>query len=112
VPVTGFSETEPETVEQRRFERLIDLSPSAKLVFRVLQEESPLLPGEISTRTLLPDRTTRYALNKLKATDLVTERPCPVDVRKQLYAARSVTRPEDRPTDAADRRNQTAEGES
>ena len=93
MPVAGFSETETQTTEEQRFERLIELSPSAKLVFKVLQkEESPLEPGEISERTLLPSRTTRYALNKLESADLVAERPSLKDARKQLYEPQPVTR--------------------
>ena len=97
--MTGFSETETQPTEEQRFERLVELSPSAKLVFKVLQEEeSPLEPGEISERTLLPDRTTRYALNKLESADLVVECPSLRDARKQLYEPRSVKQPENRTT--------------
>ena len=99
MPVAGFSETETQTTEEQRFERLVELSPSAKLVFKVLQkEESPLEPEEISERTLLPSRTTRYALNKLESADLVAERPSLKDARKQLYESRSVKQPENRTT--------------
>ena len=95
MPVAGFLETETQTTEEQRFERLVELSPSAKLVFKVLQkEESPLEPGEISERTLLPSRTTRYALKKLESADLVAERPSLKDARKQLYEPRSVKQPE------------------
>ena len=99
MPVAGFLETETQTTEEQRFERLIELSPSAKLVFKVLQkEESPLEPGEISRRTLLPTRTARYALNKLESADLVAERPSLKDARRQLYEPRSVKQPENRTT--------------
>jgi len=48
--VTAFSES----VEQQRFDRLMSLSPSAKLVFVVLQDTHPLTTHEIHEETLLP----------------------------------------------------------
>ena len=89
--MTAFSESGERTVEQQRFDRLISLSPSAKLVFRVLQNDHPLTSHEISERSLLPQRTVRYALNKLADADLIEERVDPQDPRARLYTPQPVT---------------------
>ena len=88
--MTAFAETTDRTTEQRRFDRLVNLSPSAKLVFRVLQDDQPLTTRELTERTLLPSRTTRYALGKLDEADLVEERANPNDPRTRLYSTRPI----------------------
>ncbi|WP_433634510.1 hypothetical protein [Halomicrococcus sp. NG-SE-24] len=86
--------TSDETPEER-FERLLALPPSAKLVYRVLQEEAPLTQRQVRENALLPARTTRDALTKLKDRGLVEEGLYAPDARKRLYAPLPVDRPED-----------------
>jgi DNA-binding transcriptional ArsR family regulator len=69
-------------------ERLRELPPSAKLVAKVLEIEGSLAQGQLVEETLLPDRTVRYALNRLEDTDLVTSRYSFQDARKQVYSLR------------------------
>ncbi|USZ78187.1 MarR family transcriptional regulator (plasmid) [Halorussus vallis] len=90
--VTG---SETETTPEQRFERLLDLPPSAKLVYRVLADGDPLTQRQIRERALLPSRTTRDALGKLKDQGLVEERLYVQDARKRIYEPLSVARPED-----------------
>lgn len=66
-------------------DRLRDLPPSAKLVAKVLDDESPLSQGQLAQESLLPDRTVRYALNRLEEADLVSSRYSFHDARKQVY---------------------------
>ena len=66
-------------------ERLRELPPSAKLVAKVLEGESPLSQGRLAEESLLPDRTVRYALNRLEESDLVDSRYSFHDARKQVY---------------------------
>jgi len=66
-------------------DRLRDLPPSAKLVAKVLEIDAPLAQGEIAEATLLPDRTVRYALNRLQDEGLVGARHSFRDARKQVY---------------------------
>jgi len=66
-------------------ERLSELPPSAKLVAKVLEIESPLSQGELAEESLLPDRTVRYALNRLDDEELVDSRYSFQDARKQVY---------------------------
>lgn len=66
-------------------ERLRELPPSAKLVAKVLETDSPLSQGRLAEESLLPDRTVRYALNRLEESDLVESRYSFQDARKQVY---------------------------
>ncbi|MFB6267019.1 MAG: winged helix-turn-helix domain-containing protein [Halodesulfurarchaeum sp.] len=66
-------------------ERLRELPPSAKLVAKVLETEAPLSQGQLAEESLLPDRTVRYALNRLNEAGLVDSRYSFRDARKQVY---------------------------
>ena len=66
-------------------ERLRELPPSAKLVAKVLETESSLSQAQLAEESLLPDRTVRYALNRLEEHDLVRSRYSLRDARKQVY---------------------------
>ena len=70
-------------------ERLRELPPSAKLVVKVLETDGPLPQGELAEESLLPDRTVRYALNRLEECDLVGSRYSFHDARKQVYFLRN-----------------------
>lgn len=66
--------------------RLRELPPSAKLVAKILETDSPLSQEQLADESLLPDRTVRYALNRLEDVDLVNSRSSYQDARKQVYA--------------------------
>jgi DNA-binding GntR family transcriptional regulator len=66
-------------------DRLRDLPPSAKLVAKVLETDSPLSQGQLAEESLLPDRTVRYALNRLEDVGLIGSRYSFRDARKQVY---------------------------
>ena len=66
-------------------DRLRELPPSAKLVAKVLETDAPLSQGQLAEESLLPDRTVRYALNRLEESDLVSSRYSFKDARKQVY---------------------------
>jgi DNA-binding MarR family transcriptional regulator len=80
----GESSDELTTSEFER--RLCELPPSAKLVAKVLETTAPLSQGELADESRLPDRTVRYALNRLEEESLVTSRYSFHDARKQVYA--------------------------
>lgn len=77
-------------ISEERFERLCNLSPSAKFIYKVLRDGDSLTQDEITERTLLPIRTVRYALSKLEQADLVEKRPSTQDARTNHYIAKSV----------------------
>jgi len=66
-------------------DRLRELPPSAKLVAKVLESDAPLSQGQLADESLLPDRTVRYALNRLEDDELVNSRYSFQDARKQVY---------------------------
>ncbi|PSP93634.1 ArsR family transcriptional regulator [Halobacteriales archaeon QS_4_62_28] len=76
--MTPFTETEFR-------ETLRELPPSAKLVAKVLETDAPLSQGQLAEASLLPDRTVRYALNRLEESELVESRYSFTDARKQVY---------------------------
>ena len=66
-------------------DRLRELPPSAKLVAKVLESDAPLSQGQLADESLLPDRTVRYALNRLEDVWIVGSRYSFQDARKQVY---------------------------
>lgn len=62
-----------------------ELSPSAKLVYKVLEYEGSLTQEEIAAESRLCSRTVRYALGKLEDQDLIASRVCLEDARQSKY---------------------------
>lgn len=62
-----------------------DLSPSAKLVFKVLEHNDSLTQKEIINRSRLSGRTVRNALDQLERIDAVEKGICIEDARQNRY---------------------------
>lgn len=60
-------------------------SPSARLVYLLLDSEGALPQQQIRSLTGLSEDTARRALGELRDSDAVIERPDPVDGRRQRY---------------------------
>jgi len=71
-------------------EELQSLPPSAKFVYKMLELEGPMNVKEISAKTLLPERTVRYALSILVERGLVERVPDPRDPRRSIYRVRGL----------------------
>jgi len=69
-------------------EHIERLSPSAKLVYKVLEYTGYLTQKEIAKETYLPQRTVRYALDRLKSEDMLIEKFYFKDARQSLYGLR------------------------
>ncbi|MXV61910.1 winged helix-turn-helix transcriptional regulator [Natronorubrum sp. JWXQ-INN-674] len=67
-------------------ETLSDLPPSAKLVYKVLEHNTSLNQQELAEETMLPKRTVRFALTRLKESGLVEERISFRDARQSVYS--------------------------
>lgn len=80
--------TEAALSEEEYRTRLVEQPPSAKLVAKVLETDAPLSQGQLVEESLLPDRTVRYALNRLGEADIVDSRYSFRDARKQVYYLR------------------------
>ncbi|UPM43056.1 ArsR family transcriptional regulator [Halocatena salina] len=66
-------------------EGLVDLPPSAKLVYKVLEYNGPLTQKGIVEESMLSARTVRYALERLEGIDAVDEDVYFADARQNLY---------------------------
>ncbi|WP_158057539.1 MarR family transcriptional regulator [Halorussus halophilus] len=86
-----MSTSESVQTEERRLtgeqvtDSIRELPPSAKLVAKVLEYNETLTQSQIADETLLPDRTVRYALNRLDEEGVVDSRFSFSDARKRLY---------------------------
>lgn len=65
---------------------LAKISPSAKLVYKVLAYEGELSQKEIISETQLPERTVRYALDVLQKQGLVQKKSQLKDIRQKVYS--------------------------
>lgn len=83
--ITEGSERESPMGDPDFREKLRELPPSSKLVANVLADEEPLSQGNLAEASLLPERTVRYALNRLDEAGLVDSRYSYDDARKQVY---------------------------
>jgi DNA-binding MarR family transcriptional regulator len=61
------------------------LSPSTKLVLKILQLNGWMKQREIVGETTLPPRTVKYAIKKLKEQKIVQEKPDFKDMRSKYY---------------------------
>ena len=66
-------------------EKVSELSPSAKLVFIVLEKEGALTQKGIAEETMLPSRTVRYALDRLQEIEAIQEDIYFADARQSIY---------------------------
>jgi transcription initiation factor IIE alpha subunit len=73
------------TNANNKIRRIGHLPPSAKLVYKVLENGSLLTQKDLIRETSLPSRTVRYALNRLKEENFLIERHYFIDARQSLY---------------------------
>ena len=67
------------------WDAVAELPPSAKLVAKVLEYEGTRTQNQLAEETLLPERTVRYALNRLEDVGVVDSRFSFTDARKRIY---------------------------
>lgn len=80
---------------RERYDALLDLSPSAKYVYTVLQNNGTLTKDELAERTLLPARTISYALERLSEAGLVEREIDATDARCRKYSPTTIDRPDE-----------------
>lgn len=80
-----------DVLPEELFQRLTELPPSAKLVYKTLEYEGTLTQSELVEESMLSSRTVRSATNELEAAGLVTEEVYIPDARKQLYSVQPVS---------------------
>lgn len=64
---------------------LVDLPPSAKLVYKVLEYNGAMTQKGIVEESMLSARTVRYALERLEEIDVVDQDVYFADARQNLY---------------------------
>jgi DNA-binding MarR family transcriptional regulator len=69
--------------EQRT--NLFSLSPSSKFILYLLKQRGPLKQQEIIEKTLLPKRTTAYALKKLQEKNFIKKSKDIIDKRVSIF---------------------------
>jgi DNA-binding MarR family transcriptional regulator len=67
------------------FARVTRLSPSTKLVLKILKLNGWMTQREIIMETALSPRTVKYAIKKLKERKIVQEKPGLGDMRNRYY---------------------------
>lgn len=77
---------------EERYKRLVESSPSAKYVFKILQHGGTLTQDELAERTLLPKRTIQYALDRLKEKGLIEPEIDVKDARRRKYSSNEIRR--------------------
>lgn len=82
-----YSETA--AVQNLYTRRITKLSPSVKLVFKVLEYKGLMTQKELVAESYLPPRTVRYALTRLKKEGILEERLYYKDARQCLYGVKS-----------------------
>ena len=72
----------------RNYEQKIDLfslSPSSKFILYLLKQRGPLKQQDIIEKTLLPKRTTAYALKKLQDKHFIKKSKDSIDKRVSIF---------------------------
>jgi len=83
--IVSTSKIVPHTVSSTK-QRLEDLPPSAKLVYKTLEFEGECTQKELVNETRLPARTVRYATSQLEEEELVKQQVSFRDARQKLYS--------------------------
>jgi NAD+ kinase len=89
VRLTGdFSATSLIAKKVRLAEDLLSMPPSAKLILKTLEYEGALSQKDLSTRTMLPERTIRLSLSHLLTRGFVKKKTSLRDARQKIYELR------------------------
>ena len=70
-------------------DRVAELPPSAKLVYKVLEYHGAMTQKRIAEESMLSARTVRYALERLEEIDILEEDIYFADARQNLYQIRT-----------------------
>jgi len=84
-----YQYSETAAIEGLYMRKILQLSPSVKLVLKVLEYKGLLTQKELVAESYLPPRTVRYALGRLKKVGILEERLYPKDARQCLYGVKT-----------------------
>lgn len=66
-----------------------ELPPSAKFVYKTLEQNSSVTQSELADQTCLAPRTVRGPVARLEDRDLIKTGYCPTDARKRVYSVKT-----------------------
>ncbi len=66
-------------------EELLNMPPSSKLLLKILEYEGSMTQKELTTKTMLPDRTVRFAMSHLLEKGYVKRKVSIRDSRQKIY---------------------------
>jgi len=84
-----YTYTETAAMQTVFTRKIMQLSPSVKLVFKILEYKGLLTQKDLVAESYLPPRTVRYALSILKKEGMLEERLYYKDARQCLYGVRA-----------------------
>jgi transcription initiation factor IIE alpha subunit len=84
-----YTYTETAAMQTVFTRKIMQLSPSVKLVFKILEYKGLLTQKDLVAESYLPARTVRYALSILKKEGILEERLYYKDARQCLYGVRT-----------------------
>lgn len=84
-----YTYTETAAMQTVFTRKIMQLSPSVKLVFKILEYKGLMTQKDLVAESYLPPRTVRYALTMLKKEGILEERLYYKDARQCLYGVRT-----------------------
>ena len=85
----GYIYSETAAMQNVYTRKIMQLSPSVKLVFKVLEFKGLMTQKALVAESYLPPRTVRYALDILKKEGILEERLYYKDARQCLYGVKA-----------------------
>jgi len=84
-----YTYTETMALQTLYSKKIMQLSPSVKLIFKILEYKGLMTQKDLVAESYLPPRTVRYALTMLKKEGILEERLYYKDARQCLYGVRT-----------------------
>lgn len=84
-----YQYSETAAIQAAYARKIFQLSPSVKLIYKVLEYKGLMTQKEIVAESYLPPRTVRYALCRLKKEGMLEEHLYYKDARQCLYGVKS-----------------------
>ena len=84
-----YTYTETAAMQTVFTRKIMQLSPSVKLIFKILEYKGLLTQKDLVAESYLPPRTVRYALSILKKEGILEERLYYKDARQCLYGVKA-----------------------
>lgn len=88
-PPEKYNYSETAALSTVYISKIMKLSPSVKLIFKILEYKGLMTQKDLVAESYLPPRTVRYALTLLKKEGILEERLYYKDARQCLYGVKT-----------------------